>query len=729
MDYFGDTTAPVVFTSYVRSGGGGRAILRPLATPGATVLMFVGVANFVIRDLILDGRGLVGPNGIMVFIPPGRGQPVTEPLNVRGVEIRNVEIAGMVFPLLVTAGCTGTAEEIPQGSGNWVYSDDYMRHCSILRRVRVDNSDIHHNAQGPQISGHYEQPALSPRWFLGRFPDGHYAIQDVEVTYSRVTFNEGMNLQNFGLGIGVHNARQVRIVSNFVCDNGGDNAPLAANGPAGLHMYDARNAEVRYNEVCRQKRDPRNPTDAMAVDFWIQESVVEYNYFHDNEGWGVYFAGGDPRVDPPRFDKYPTFDNTVRYNVVENNGTPLAYPDEATARRRPNCQLSSHGGRWYCVVPYQNADIYVWGNVDNLRLFNNVVYSRTEPRPIPRLDDYLSWTQAVVLVHDIDSRVGSVLHVRNLEVWNNIFALDQPANPANPSRRFYDLAGPTPAIAGQNPELLAAKGTWRIVRNAYLGGGGGMDSNLFVRGVSIGGQLQTFQSLAAVANMYEDPRSNGNREYIERVNAGGNPLNTFVDRVGAAPRDHFCGVEATPRNAHVYKLARVGLTHFVDAGPQLGVPWLGTRDFRGAPNLVGAGHDLGAFERQPVDPCPPDPPIPGLTVALAGAGPGDVFRPGQTMILTATLIPGPTAAPVDAYVVLRPPDGRFLSFQLGGRLVLGIQPVARGLVAFPLAGEIARFTFTGQEPPGSYAWLTALTESGTSSIIGSIDEDPFTVAP
>jgi subtilisin family serine protease len=114
-----------------------------------------------------------------------------------------------------------------------------------------------------------------------------------------------------------------------------------------------------------------------------------------------------------------------------------------------------------------------------------------------------------------------------------------------------------------------------------------------------------------------------------------------------------------------------------------------------------------------------------LTLALNGTA----FGPGQTLVLTATVTPGVSTPLADAYVVVRLPGGSFLSLLLDGTLVPGLVPIARGFVPLAFNGEVLRFTLTGAEPPGAYAWLGALTHAGTLTVIGAIDEDAFTITP
>ena len=81
------------------------------------------------------------------------------------------------------------------------------------------------------------------------------------------------------------------------------------------------------------------------------------------------------------------------------------------------------------------------------------------------------------------------------------------------------------------------------------------------------------------------------------------------------------------------------------------------------------------------------PALPSLTLTLNRAS----FAPGETMTLTATVTPGFTAPLVDAYVVVRLPDGSFLSLLLDGRIVPGLVPIARGFTPFAFNAEVLRW--------------------------------------
>ena len=119
------------------------------------------------------------------------------------------------------------------------------------------------------------------------------------------------------------------------------------------------------------------------------------------------------------------------------------------------------------------------------------------------------------------------------------------------------------------------------------------------------------------------------------------------------------------------------------------------------------------------------PPVPSLDLALNGSS----FHSGDTMSLRVTSTPGATSTVVDAYIVIRLPDGRVFSLQPGPSVVPGIAPIARGFTPVAFSAEILSFRFTGAEPAGTYTWFAGLTQAGTATLISSIDQDPFTFSP
>ncbi|MGH7263802.1 MAG: hypothetical protein ACREMB_02960, partial [Candidatus Rokuibacteriota bacterium] len=119
-------------------------------------------------------------------------------------------------------------------------------------------------------------------------------------------------------------------------------------------------------------------------------------------------------------------------------------------------------------------------------------------------------------------------------------------------------------------------------------------------------------------------------------------------------------------------------------------------------------------------------PFPRLDLALNQTS----FGAGDTMILTATLVPG-LASPVpavDAYILLEA-GGGFLSLRPDGTLAPGIVPVATGFTPGVFFGEALRVVIPPGLPPATASWKAALVHAGTATVIGPIDDEPFSVGP
>jgi hypothetical protein len=138
----------------------------------------------------------------------------------------------------------------------------------------------------------------------------------------------------------------------------------------------------------------------------------------------------------------------------------------------------------------------------------------------------------------------------------------------------------------------------------------------------------------------------------------------------------------------------------------------------------GQGLHPSASYTQIVAPSASPPPTapPALIVELNQL----VFRPGDKLIATITLLPGTEPLPVDAYIVIQVPDGSVLSLQLAG-VVPGVVPVAT-IVPRRFTGQL-RYTFTGREQLGVYSWFTTLTEPGSAALIGTTRKLAFVLNP
>jgi hypothetical protein len=103
----------------------------------------------------------------------------------------------------------------------------------------------------------------------------------------------------------------------------------------------------------------------------------------------------------------------------------------------------------------------------------------------------------------------------------------------------------------------------------------------------------------------------------------------------------------------------------------------------------------------------------------------EVRLDGPTTILSVTLVPGTTPTLVDAYIVLRAPDGSFFSLVAANTLSPGIVPIATHFAPISFTGEVFRYTSSGTEPLGAYRWYAALANAGTATVVGNIAQAAF----
>jgi Astacin (Peptidase family M12A) len=115
---------------------------------------------------------------------------------------------------------------------------------------------------------------------------------------------------------------------------------------------------------------------------------------------------------------------------------------------------------------------------------------------------------------------------------------------------------------------------------------------------------------------------------------------------------------------------------------------------------------------------------PKLTIRLFGQDNDNAFWPYEFMAVNATLVPGTSSGPVDAYIVVNLPTGQFMSLQLDGRLVPGIVPIARRFTPFNHEGILANPAF---KEPGTYTWYAVLTEPGTLNFVSPLQQTTFVV--
>ncbi|MFD5892393.1 right-handed parallel beta-helix repeat-containing protein [Streptomyces sp. NPDC060366] len=221
----------------------------------------------------------------------------------------------------------------------------------LLQNQKTSTATKSLKVTGSDISG-FATPSGSGSTFGGQIMVLGYAVNansgpldDVQILNNKlhgasVTSNAGPGIYGWGSGVNITN---VRVEGNTVYNlgmaaqstgaaltaNGWDGAVIQRNlvhdiganvtscgGASGIMTYTSNNVKIRHNEVYKVQPVPAFTAgcdwDGIDLDGGTTNSVVEYNYTHDNAGSGLlaYTSTAGSRVWGP---------NTYRYNVSEND--------------------------------------------------------------------------------------------------------------------------------------------------------------------------------------------------------------------------------------------------------------------------------------------------------------------------------------------------------------------------------------------------------------------------
>ncbi len=257
----GDPANPITVSSY----GAGRATIASGTSRGIWVCSAGGL---YVLNLNFVGAGADANNLSGIELCNARN-------NASNYVIADVDVSGY--------GLAGIA----------VVSDVYG-----MRDILITRATVHDNANGIHI-GNGEHPS-------------YRVIENLWISYTEVYNNDRTTPGMAGIGIGLGNVSGAVIERNLLHDNGPRSWDI---GHAGLLVNDSSYLLVQHNEAYRNN-DP-NGMDGQGFAFnGVTDSVIHYNYAHDNRNAGFVLMGDDPC--------YPTMNNTLRYNVSENDGVGIS---------------------------------------------------------------------------------------------------------------------------------------------------------------------------------------------------------------------------------------------------------------------------------------------------------------------------------------------------------------------------------------------------------------------
>lgn len=272
----GTPAAPITVGSY----GSGRATI--LAGKGDGIHVH-NTGGFNIANLNVSGSGLLTNSGSGIYF----NNDLTGNVKLRHVRVDQVEVNGF--------GKNGISVEANKGNSG--FSD-----------VRITRAVAHDNA-------------LAGIAIAGESSDGSkaYANEDVYIGYSKAYNNPGISgrdRDNSGSGIVISEVDRGTIERSVAYGNG-RLCNSTEGGPVGIWAWDSNQIVIQYNESYGNKAGGEYDGGGFDLDGGVTNSVMQYNYSHDNDGPGYLLTQIE--------DARPFAKNTIRYNISQNDGRKNGY--------------------------------------------------------------------------------------------------------------------------------------------------------------------------------------------------------------------------------------------------------------------------------------------------------------------------------------------------------------------------------------------------------------------
>ncbi len=266
----GTAVSPVAFTTY---GGSSPATIN-VTSSGSNGIYGYNVSGISIANLIITGQG--SPTGDTIvgiqFYSDGKSGTQTY------VHIDSVDVSRFGRGIVI-------------GSAN----------NAVISDVRVTNASVHDNKYDGMLTYSQSSPTIT----------------NVYVGHSRFYNNTGVPGLNKNSGSGlIMGGVDGGVLEYSTAYNNGSLAD-ANEGPVGLWAYQAKNLIFQFNESYGNKTG--GPADGGGFDFdgGVSNSIMQYNYAHDNDGAGYGFYQYSPAG--------PWTNNIIRYNIGQNNARKNGY--------------------------------------------------------------------------------------------------------------------------------------------------------------------------------------------------------------------------------------------------------------------------------------------------------------------------------------------------------------------------------------------------------------------
>lgn len=226
---------------------------------------------------------------------------------------------------------------------SFIYSDSDRTHSGGYEDILISNSRI-------DSIGHF---GIQFRWFRNTlYSFANYPHNDIIIrncTISRIPGFYSCDIGPYtGVGILLIDVDTALVERNtvFSCGGVGCTEKEEFGGADGIELSQCQRVIFQYNEVYDQGTAVTSDGSGMHFGDGVQNSIMQYNYTHDNEGPGLNLVCGGTG--------YPleNRDNTIRYNICAKNG-------KAGGHTAGEIQVGGHDPKI----------------TQNIKIYNNTLYS------------------------------------------------------------------------------------------------------------------------------------------------------------------------------------------------------------------------------------------------------------------------------------------------------------------------------------------------------------------
>lgn len=280
---------------------GNLRIVRRAEEPPARPIIFASTGKLPATILAGAGSGLLVRNAGGVHV---------RDLVFRGDGTDRSRASGIVFDNNLPGDIKLPDVRIERveitGFGNFGITLGGRRGKSGYRNVRISHVHVHHNRVGGiETHGRFSRKATG------------YANEDVHVDHCDVHDHAGYcgSRRHVGNGIVVSDVDRATIEHCRAWNNG--SRCTWRQGPVGIWAWDANAVTIQFCESHHNRTTGKADGGGFDLDGGVTNSIVQYNYSHDNDGagFGVYQF----RV------ARPLHGNIIRHNLSVNDGRRNGY--------------------------------------------------------------------------------------------------------------------------------------------------------------------------------------------------------------------------------------------------------------------------------------------------------------------------------------------------------------------------------------------------------------------